>query len=208
MEVFTHKIAVHPKILRESDAVSMDVRIRKVRTGEYYDPSSKTLVEDDGSLDLDTLWVPMLPFWDTLDIFEIDIDFLEEPVGDFVFEYRTYDGADYHEDGYERHLFGTGMSEEKPAVSVLHGTVRNVAGEAMAGQRVDVYLNKSGYFVHKSGLVGTSVSALTDSTGYFELELIRGLEVTVSVPSIGFTVRGKVPDESQTLLTATCLLGV
>lgn len=106
----------------------------------------------------------------------------------------------------ERHIFGTSGVVNEPSICTVQGFLKNVSGEPLIGQKVEAYLNRAGYFTHKSGLVGYAASAITDDTGYFELPLMVGLDVTISIPVIGFTTRGIVPSTASVVLSSHALL--
>lgn len=107
---------------------------------------------------------------------------------------------------YERHLFGGRHSINEPTTCRVYGTLKDVSGSPLEGQKVEAYLNRAGFFTHKAGLIGYAATALTDETGYFELPLIVGLDVTINVPIIGFTQRGFVPNLTSVELTSQTLL--
>jgi hypothetical protein len=73
-------------------------------------------------------------------------------------------------------------------------------------QKVEVYLNRAGYFTHKAGLVGYAATTISDESGYWELPIIVGLDVTINVPIVGFSQSGFVPPLSSVELTPETLL--
>lgn len=107
---------------------------------------------------------------------------------------------------YERHVFGGEVNATSVSTCTIYGTLLDVAGNPMQGQKVEVYLNRAGYFTHKAGLVGYAVSALTNESGYWQIPVIVGLDITISVPVIGFTQSGFVPSLASVELTSETLL--
>lgn len=107
---------------------------------------------------------------------------------------------------FERHVFGGEVSASENATCTIYGTLLDVSGNPMAGQKVEVYLNRAGYFTHKSGLVGYAATALTDESGYWEIPIIIGLDVTINIPVIGFSQSGFVPALTSVELTPETLL--
>lgn len=106
----------------------------------------------------------------------------------------------------EYHVFGLQDNASQPQLCTIFGTILDVSGRPMSGQKVDIYLNKSGYFVHKAGLIGYAASAISDESGYWEIPVIIGLDVTVSIPVIGFSQSGFVPALTSVELTPETLL--
>lgn len=106
----------------------------------------------------------------------------------------------------ERHTFGGFFDEKKPKLCILYGTIFDPSGNPVRNAAVETYLNRSGYFVDKFPIIGKTSSALTDERGYFELPLMQGLNVTVTIPAIGFTTTGYVPKYSSIELTGYCLV--
>jgi hypothetical protein len=107
---------------------------------------------------------------------------------------------------YEKHVFGLPNSASQPQICTVYGTLLDVSGKPLVGQKVDVYLNRAGYFTHKSGLVGYAATTISDESGYWEIPIIVGLDVTISVPIIGFSQSGFVPPLSSVELTPETLL--
>jgi hypothetical protein len=107
---------------------------------------------------------------------------------------------------YEKHIFGMANSASQPQICSVYGTLLDVSGKPLVGQKVDVYLNRAGYFTHKAGLVGYAATTISDESGYWELPIIVGLDVTINVPIIGFSQSGFVPPLSSVELTPETLL--
>jgi hypothetical protein len=107
---------------------------------------------------------------------------------------------------YEKRIFGGSVLSSQPQVCTIYGRLLDVSGKPMVGQKIEVYLNRAGYFTHKAGLVGYAATALSDETGYWEIPIIVGLDVTINVPIIGFSQSGFVPPASSVELTPETLL--
>jgi hypothetical protein len=107
---------------------------------------------------------------------------------------------------YEKHVFGGATNSSQPQICTIYGTLLDVSGKPMTGQKIDVYLNRAGYFTHKAGLVGYAATALSDESGYWEIPIIVGLDVTINVPIVGFSQSGFVPPLSSVELTPETLL--
>jgi len=107
---------------------------------------------------------------------------------------------------YEKHVFGGANNASQPQICTIYGTLLDVSGKPMTGQKIDVYLNRAGYFTHKAGLVGYAATALSDESGYWEIPIIVGLDVTINVPIVGFSQSGFVPPLSSVELTPETLL--
>jgi hypothetical protein len=131
------------------------------------------------------------------------INFLPRIQLDLVFEFHDINGIIV---GFERHTFGGYTELSRPGLCVLFGTLYDPSGNPLVGTRVDAALNKSGYFIDKHPIISPATSSLTDSRGYFELPLIHGINVTVSIPATGFTTRGYVPKTGTLELTGYCLV--
>lgn len=106
----------------------------------------------------------------------------------------------------ERHTFGGFFDEKKPHLCILYGTIFDPSGNPLKNTAVETYLNRSGYFVDKFPIIGKTASALTDDRGYFQLPIMQGLNVTVTIPATGFTTTGYVPKYSSLELTGYCLV--
>lgn len=111
-----------------------------------------------------------------------------------------------YKSSYERHVFGGEANATSVSTCTIYGTLLDVSGKPIPGQKVEVYLNKAGYFTHKSGLVGYASTALTNEVGYWEIPIINGLDITLNIPVIGFTQSGYVPNLPSVELTSETLL--
>lgn len=203
MLLFTHQIGEKPIIVREDDSIEYYVRIRRVSDAHYFDIDTEAFVDLD-EVEAEDVWIEMGQYNGSNDLKGITLDFLPKGVLDLLFEYRKGDEFLYESDGFERRQFGKPSID--PDTCVVFGTILDVSGKPVAGQRVDAFLQRTGFFTDKSGLVGFSSSTLTDSAGYFELPLVQGTDVRISIPAIGFVTAGKVPFTEHTELSHTCLL--
>lgn len=107
---------------------------------------------------------------------------------------------------FEKHVFGLPNNASQPQICTVYGTLLDVSGKPLVGQKIEVYLNRAGYFTHKAGLVGYAATALSDESGYWEIPIIVGLDVTINVPIVGFSQSGFVPPLSSVELTPETLL--
>ncbi len=160
-----------------------------------------------------TIYFGSTPLFTNMDYTYNFSDLYSQNVGELTITDLPKDRQDllfiYEDDGvisYERHFFGGKLSTNEPSTCLVYGTLKDVSGRPLEGQKVEAYLNRAGFFTHKAGLIGYASTALTDESGYFELPLIVGLDVTINVPIIGFTQRGYVPSVSMVELTTQSLL--
>lgn len=207
IEEIKHKIGESYTIVRPKQGTEQEVSIRRVSDGAWFnfvsgifetytaasDNSYRNVLED---------------LTDNPEFVTLTIDMLPSLPLDVIFVYKDIDvdgqGTDVEE--YERHVYGGRESSEAPGTCIIYGTLRDVSGSPLAGQKVEAYLNRAGFFTHKAGLIGYAATVLTNETGYFELPLIKGLDVTINVPIIGFTQRGFVPSVTSVELSTSTLL--
>lgn len=126
--------------------------------------------------------------------------------GATAYDTATVSNIKVYNNVYERHVFGGEVNASESVTCTIYGTLLDVSGKPLSGQKVEVYLNRAGYFTHKAGLVGYAATALTDESGYWEIPIIAGLDITLSIPIIGFTQSGFVPTLSSVELTPETLL--
>lgn len=193
---FKHNIGERLFLVRpEISGKDTYVRIRRLSDGHYFSYTDSEFVDTltpDNS-EFNTL---MLPLFDTPLVSTL-IAVLPPIQNELLILYVTATESTE----YEIHKFGGTPMVYEPARCLLFGYLRDVGGNPIPGQRVDVSLNRGGYFPHKSGLIGTSVTTTTDNSGYFELSLVPGLDVVVSIPTIGYVKRGIVPSKNSVELT-------
>lgn len=191
-----HHIGELIRIVREKDdTYDTYLRFRSVKTGHYLNFFNGVFEDVDGTGDVHNMLLD-----DLLDtgLVSYQLSTMHPATGEFLAEFWTgetiADAVVYHDAvGYEIHRFGGTDSVYEPSKCRVYGYIRDVSGAPVVGQRVDVVLSNGGYFPHKSGLISTSAYALSNSSGYFELELVHGLDVVISIPSIGFTEKGIIP---------------
>lgn len=215
---FTHRINERLDLIKQSLAEVLRVRIRRLDNGYYFFPQSNSFVDGaslDPVYDLDTFWYEFSDdFYGETSLRKLSLTVLPAQIQDLLFEYQSfdYDGEDINESTletyYERHVFGGAPNLYELNTCTVMGTLKDVSGKPIVGERVEAYLNRAGYFTHKAGLVGYAATSLTDETGYFELPLVVGLDVTINVPIIGFSTRGIVPNVSSVNLTSQALLSM
>jgi hypothetical protein len=206
--VFRHKINESVSLLRQVSDVDavLTVRVRRLADDWLFNFITAQFEEEGGTASnyiatLNTI-DPTLRF--------LVVDELPATTQDLLFQYTETVTANsvivFEETSYERHLFGSESLSGGNSLCTVYGTLLSVAGTPLVGQKVEAFLNRSGFFTHKAGLVGTAANTITDDTGYFEMPLLRGLDVTITVPIIGFSVRGFVPNTTSVELTSNALL--
>lgn len=192
-----HKINERVVLIREADG-DTTLRIRRLSDKYYFNFVDSVFESYNADNDAE-YEVAMLDFDDGLKT--LTLLTLPSKAQDLLFIFTDDNGTTY-----ERHIFGGAASVNEPTLCTVYGTLKNVSGEPLAGQKVEAFLNRAGYFTHKAGLIGYAATVLTDDTGYFELPLIVGLDVTITVPVVGFTTRGFVPNTTSVELTTQALL--
>jgi len=224
---YTHKINERLEMIRVAESEGLRLRIRRVKDGFYFHPGVNNFVdagnpEFEGSLD--DFWYHFSELFDVPGLWFLALVTLPTIVQDLLFEFESYDFETVEPEEeeeeepydiidvesintwYERHFFGGAPTIAEPSLCKVFGTLKDVSGKPLAGQKVEAYLNRAGFFTHKAGLIGYAATALTDETGYFELPLVVGLDVTVNVPIVGFSTRGFVPNLGEVELTSQALL--
>lgn len=212
---FTHKINERLVLIRDVAKDVLRVRIRRVSDGYYFDPTTNNF--HPANPENVPLWYYFEPLFDVGSLKSKTIVTLPTTAQDLLFEYESFDYDEPETEPpvideesidvfFERHIFGGPKSVSEPDVCVVFGTLKDVSGAPLSGQKVEAFLNRAGFFTHKAGLIGYASTVLTDDTGYFELPLIRGLDVTVNVPVVGFSTRGFVPNLPSVELTTQALL--
>ena len=177
---FRHRLGEQITVLRESTE-PLTLTIRRVSDGFYFNWLSKRFDEESSSDNV----IELLPFFEDGTLQTRYVSGLPSNSQDLLFMY-----SDGHR---ERRIFGYSTTSGSNNTCIVYGTLLDVSGAPLSGVRVEAYLNSNGYFVNATGLVGTSSTALTDSSGYFELPLIMGMDVTITIPALGFFSKGKVP---------------
>lgn len=121
---------------------------------------------------------------------------------DLVFEFLDANKVPV---GYQRHTFGGFFDESKPSLCVIYGKVTDISGRPIPNARIEVSANKNPYFIRTYANIGPSTYTVSDEAGYFQIPLIKGIEVTVSIPATGFSVVGYVPNKDSVELKPNCL---
>lgn len=227
---YTHKINERLELVRSTPKAGLRVRIRRLRDGFYFSPALNNFVDvadPEATYDLEDFWYLFDVFFGDPILKTRTIITLPSIVQDLVFEYQSFDyetvpNPDYpassteefidipdvstFEYFFERHLFGGAPTTVEPSLCKVFGTLKDVSGKPLSGQKIEAYLNRAGFFTHKAGLIGYASTTVTDDSGYFELPLVVGLDVTINVPIVGFTTRGFVPNLPSVELTTQTLL--
>jgi len=197
---YSHKLGERFRVVRETPS---KLRVRKVgapnNDGNY-------LYLNFGTSQLDAVPTPTAEHEKVLtalmDTNLLEYDFqntFPRTAGEYLFEYEITSDSSLE---YEIHTVGDMAST--PSCRI-YGYLRDVSGAPMSGQVVEAMLNR-GYFPHKSGTANTRLSTITDESGYFELALMPGLDVTISIPAIGYVQRGVVPNTGSVEFNSDTLL--
>lgn len=200
-----HKIKERIKVVKESEG-EMTLRIRRTTDGYYFNVDTHQFEEFNALSNYD---FELIPFFGSESLSTVALLTLPTVAQDLIFEFTDTVVDDEEESttvSFERHIFGGVEFVDSPATCLVYGTLIDVTGSPLVGQKVEAYLNRAGYFVHKAGLIGYAATALTDESGYFSIPLIRGIDVTISVPVTGFSTRGYVPNATSVELTSHTLL--
>lgn len=107
--------------------------------------------------------------------------------------------------GMERHLFGGFFDEGRPGLCIVFGRIYDPSGRPIPNARVEVAVNRDAYFVSTYSNVGPSTFTVTNEAGYFELPLVKNIQVTINIPAIGFVTTGYVPNKEAVELASNCL---
>jgi hypothetical protein len=207
MNDIKHKIGEAYTAVRAAQGTEQEVSIRRINDGYWFNFISGAFENYQATSDNSYRSV-FETVNDNPEFVKVDINNLPDIPFEAVFVYKdiNVDGQGTDVKEYERHVFGGRILADEPNTCKIFGTLRDVSNKPLAGQKVEAYLNRAGFFTHKAGLIGYSATVLTDESGYFELPLIQGLDVTISVPIIGFTQRGFVPTISAVELSTQTLL--
>jgi len=195
---FYHKINEKVVIVKEQVS-TLTLTIRRISDGYYFN-NSTSLFEAYNAANASYYTYPFVALFDTT-LVSLTLATLPDIVQDLLFTY-TDNGIVT----WERHIFGGTEVINSPSRCIIYGTLLDVSGAPISNQPVKADLNRAGYFVSKSGIIGEAASTLTDETGYFELPLVTGLDVTINIPIIGFSVKGYVPSVASVELTSQALL--
>ena len=207
IQEFSHSIGEKFTVVREARGVEQELSIRRISDGFWFNFLGEEFQEYVASSD-NSFRNVLEDFDDNPEFRVLTLDTLPKERLDLMFVYKdiNVDGEGTDVEEYERHLYGGRERSDEPAMCTIYGTLRDVSNRPMPGEKVEVYLNRAGYFTHKSGLVGYATTVLTNESGYFEVPVIQGLNITLNVPVIGFTQRGYVPTISSVELTTDTLL--
>lgn len=180
--------------------------IRSVADGKVFNFENKTFEPFNSVIPYTAPHIETSSPFATLPILQsIKLDFLPRKSQDLLFEIRSVLNNNLLK--IERHVYG-GYSDPALKKCTIFGTLIDPSGRPIIGAKVEVFLNKTGYFIDKVPLMGPSITSLSNETGYFELDLLQGMDVTISVPAIALTTRGYVPLTTSLELSPYCLLAV
>lgn len=199
IDVITHRIGEKFTLVTDVPVTSK-VRVLRSSDGRYLNKVDK-LFETFNPLNITKYEFELSPLNDALS--KLFVDFIPRTQNDLIFEFRNDDGIHLQS---ERHTFGGFHDANVPNKCILFGNIMNPSGQPLSNAKVEALLNKSGYFIDKHPLLGPVAGTYTDENGYFELPLLRGISVTVNIPSTSFTTSGYVPNLPSIELSPYCLL--
>lgn len=203
MQTFNHKIGEQFTLVLESpDAVTY--RILRATDGRYFNKANRSFEVIASEAERASFCdIPLANHPSGAALKSANINFLPRIQLDLIFEYRNATGETLL---FERHTFGGFTELSKPGLCVIFGTLYDPSGNPLVGTKIDAALNKSGYYIDKHPIISPAITTVTDERGYFELPLIQGINVTISIPATGFTTRGYVPKQSNLELSGYCLV--
>lgn len=204
MITYSHKIGEQFTFITEAKDAANYV-IYRASDGKYFNTLTRSFDSPDlvSPESISNYLNPLKNHPATSNLKTSKVTFLPRQPLDLIFEVRTLTGESL---SFERHLLGGYSEPNKPGICVIFGTLYNPSGAPIVGARVDANLNRSGYYIDKHPVISPASSAITDERGYFELPLIQGINVTISIPSTGFTTGGFVPKQQSLELSGYCLL--
>lgn len=200
IEVFQHKIG--EKFSLVTDLPASILRIYRAYDGKYFNSVTKRF-EDYTVANGPQYVFTTAPLVST-GLSTLLIDFLPKLQNDLIFEFVDQQSLTVLQ--RERHLFGGYYDPTATPLCLVYGTIISPGGRPIESVRVDAFINRGGYFVDKHPIVGPETSAITNSVGYFELPLMQGISVTVTISELGFKSSGFVPIVSSLELTPYCFL--
>lgn len=199
MQIVNHKIGESFYLLVE-DASVITYKVIRSSDGKYFNRERQLFEVRTPGDDTQYLF-PLFPS-EIQGVKVSRVNYIPKIQQDLVFEFSSDTGVVYR----ERHLFGGMYDESNPNLCIVYGTLYDPSGRPMPNVRVEASLNRNGYFIDKVAIMGPVASAVTDDRGYFEMPLIQGINVTITVSSLAFSTTGYVPTSPSVKLSGYCLL--
>ena len=199
METINHKIGEKFSLLSDLPSTSV-YRVARVSDGKYFNRDTREfeVLPIDSTSFTFTLYNHSIP-----GLTVSEVEYIPTGQQDLIFEFVSSQGIVVKR---ERHVFGGLRDKNSPKVSVLFGTIYDISGSPIRNAKIEVSLNKAGYFIDKNPIIGPMATAVSNDSGYFELPLIQGINVTITISAIGFVTNGYVPSVSVIELSPYCLL--
>lgn len=204
MEIINHKLGEKFTLLTELPPEATTYRVARVTDGRFYNKLKRqfeTYISSDINNFLFNLHTHHIP-----GLASSEVEYLPEAQQDLIFEFLQKDiDGNYHVVSRERHVFGGFKDKDSPKLCIIFGYIYDPSGRPVVGARVDATLNRNGYFIDKTPLLAPTSYAITDDSGYFEMPLMQGINVTITIAALGFVTKGYVPLLSNVKLSAYCL---
>ena len=201
MQIIPHKIGEKFTLI---STLGLDHTYRVFRTfdGKYFNKQTQKFEQfnDSYSSDFEFYLYPH----PTSSLLRVSrVNYLPKLPLDLIFEFMDKDKNIVF---MERHTYGGFHDESKPQTCIVFGKIYDPMGHPISNARVEVAVNRDAYFTNTFSNVGPSTFTVTDSAGYFELPLVKGLQVTINIPATGFVTSGFVPTTLEAVeLNYTCL---
>lgn len=167
------------------------LRVVRVKDGYLYNKVTKTFVASTDPNHQDVL-ITLLPHSNP-NYSHAVVDFINDD--DCLFE--VVETSTHQIKEVERHVWGGYFDPTLAHTCLIYGRLRGLDGKALKRSIVQVVFDPRGFFNKKQSALIENLTATTDDTGYFELRLLQGAEVTLVAPALNQSVSGKVPNKTS-----------
>lgn len=199
MLIYRHKLGASISVFRmTTQATGVTLRIRRLADGFWFNRITERFVATIPILDEAQYNYEFSPTPDGA-VSRVFIIELPGNAERYIFSYS--DGV------REIHDVGEVNVTANNPMCLIFGTVITASGAPVADAKVEVLLNRTGFFTNVNGFLGRGSTVITDEAGYFEVPVVQGLNVTISIPAIGFSTRGIVPPIASLELGRVALIG-